>query len=294
MVAGMRGAPLVALFALVGAVATASAQAATAVRVDRSGYLAVGSDSLFYEVVGSGPAIVLIHDGLIHREIWDAQFSHFAEDHQVIRYDRRGYGLSSAATESYSNLDDLHRLFTELGLDSACVIGMSSGGRLAIEFTLAYPERVTALVLVGAVVRGFPYTQHFRTRGGHLPPGLTDGEPVRAYYAAEDPYEIYAENAAARERAMELVERYPVRATTHSTAPEPPPAVRRLHEIEVPTLLLVGEYDIPDVHAHAGAIAAGIAGAVRQIVPSAGHLIPLEQPGLFDAAVLEFLDSLSR
>jgi pimeloyl-ACP methyl ester carboxylesterase len=292
MVATLRGAPLVALIALAGAAATASAQTAAAVHVDRSGYIAVGADSIFYEVAGSGPAIVLIHDGLVHREIWDAQFSDFAKDHQVIRYDRRGYGRSTPATEAFSNVDDLHRLFAELGIETACLIGMSSGGRLAIDFTLRHPQQVTALVLVGAVVGGFPYTEHFYSRGGRYPSGLSGTEERRAWYAAEDPYEIYAENTAARQRVKALVARFPYRELSpHTASPPAPPSVGRLHEIQVPTLVLVGEFDIPDVHAHAGAIAAGIAGATRDIVPRAGHLIPIEQPTLFNEAVAAFLET---
>jgi pimeloyl-ACP methyl ester carboxylesterase len=66
-------------------------------------------------------------------------------------------------------------------------------------------------------------------------------------------------------------------------------ALRYLPEIKVSTLILVGEYDIPDVHAHAGVINAGINGSGRLIIPGAGHLIPIEQPKLFNAAVLDFL-----
>lgn len=289
-------APFLTLLLATGTVSRASAQAAMPMRVDSAGYVEVGNDSIFFEIAGTGPVLVLIHDGLVHREIWDAQFASFSQTYRVIRYDRRGYGNSTPATGAYSNLDDLDRLFTQLGVDSACLIGMSSGGRLAIDFTLQYPQRVTSLILVGAVVGGLPYTQHFFNRGGHLPANLTDGEQMRAWYAAEDPYAIYAENEAARGRVKELVARFPyrTRSTPGAASPAPVPAsVQRLHEIHVPTLILVGEFDIPDVHAHAGAIAAGIAGSTRDIVPRAGHLPPIEQPALVNEAVLAFLGGLA-
>lgn len=57
-------------------------------------------------------------------------------------------------------------------------------------------------------------------------------------------------------------------------------------------MVLVGEYDIPDVHAHSGVIEAGIPNAKREIIFKAGHLIPLEQPEAFNASVLIFLSSL--
>jgi len=64
-------------------------------------------------------------------------------------------------------------------------------------------------------------------------------------------------------------------------------------EITVPALILVGEFDIPDVHAHAGAIDAGIPDSRREIVRSAGHLAPIERPDQFNTAVAEFLNSQS-
>jgi 3-oxoadipate enol-lactonase len=262
-------------------------------QIDSSGYLDVGNDEIFYEAAGEGPVLVLLHNGLVHREIWEHQFSFFSQNYRVIRYDRRGYGNSSPATEADANIGDLNSLFTHLKIDKACLMGMSSGGRLAIDLTLQYPEKVSALVLVGAVVGGFPVTQHMYNRGGHLPSDLTSDEQIMEYYALHDPYEIFHENKAAREKVAQLVTSFPQRI--HDSARRSIPkyaAYRRLHEIRVPTLILVGEFDIPDVHAHAGAIHAGIPGSKRDIIPKAGHLIPMEQPTVFNTAVQEFLEAV--
>ncbi|TFG88215.1 MAG: alpha/beta hydrolase [Candidatus Atribacteria bacterium] len=256
-----------------------------------SGYLRAGNDSIFYETAGSGSVIVLIHDGLLPHNVWDDQFFLFSKSHRVIRYDRRGHGKSSPATGSYTDLDDLADLFTELKIDSASLIGCSSGGALAINFTLQYPQKVTSLVLVGAVVSGFSYTTHFKSRGGHLPPGMTDPMETSIYYASEDPYSIYYENSDAREKALKIVKKYPQRFSSFPRyVSQPVPAYRRLNEIRVPALILIGEYDIPDVHAHSGVINAGIRNSTRVIIPNSGHLIPLEQPVLFNEAVMSFLD----
>jgi pimeloyl-ACP methyl ester carboxylesterase len=72
------------------------------------------------------------------------------------------------------------------------------------------------------------------------------------------------------------------------------PAITRLHELDVPALILVGEFDIPDVHAHAGAINAGIRNSERRIIAKAGHLVPLEQPESFNRVVLDFLGGIVR
>ena len=68
--------------------------------------------------------------------------------------------------------------------------------------------------------------------------------------------------------------------------------MRSLSEIKVPAHILVGDYDIPDVHAHAGVINAGIANSKREIIPKSGNLIPIEQPALFNDAIMNFLNKL--
>ena len=259
-----------------------------------TGYVLVDGGKLFYELAGSGKNIVLLHDGMVNREIWDEQFPLLAKTFRVVRYDRRGYGKSSDPQVKYSHIADLNQLFTNLKIDKAIIIGMSSGGRLAIDFTLTYPEKVTGLVLVGAVVSGFGYTSHMDTRGGHFnPQKYSDPVKVNEYFIMDDPYEIYSENRAAKEKVMKLIPNL-ARQNVVPTQPAGKVAVRSLSEIKVPALILAGEYDIPDVHAHAGVINAGIANSKREIIPRSGHLIPIEQPALFNEAVMNFLNKLPR
>ena len=259
-----------------------------------TGYVPVDGGKLFYEMAGSGKNIVLLHDGMVNREIWDEQFPLLAKTFSVVRYDRRGYGKSSDPQVKYSHINDLNQLFIHLKIDKAIIFGMSSGGRLAIDFTLTYPEKVNGLVLVGAVVSGFGYTSHMDTRGGHFnPQKYSDPVKVNEYFIMDDPYEIYSENRAAKEKVMKLLPNL-ARQNVVPTQPAGKVAVRSLSEIKVPALILAGEYDIPDVHAHAGVINAGIANSKREIIPRSGHLIPIEQPALFNEAVMNFLNKLPR
>ena len=257
-----------------------------------TGYVIVDGGKLFYELAGKGRNIVLLHDGMVNHEIWNEQFPLLSKTYRVVRYDRRGYGKSSDPETRFSNINDLNQLFIQLKIDKAIIFGMSSGGRLAIDFTLTYPEKVTGLVLVGAVVSGFGYTSHMYTRGGHFDPQkITDPVKVNEYFIKDDPYEIYTENTAAKEKVMKLLPFF-ARQNSVPTQPAAKVAVRSLSEIKVPALILTGEFDIPDVHAHAGVINAGIANSRREIIPRSGHLIPIEQPALFNEAVLTFLNKL--
>jgi pimeloyl-ACP methyl ester carboxylesterase len=123
----------------------------SSVSVD-SGYINVDGGKLFYEMAGEGKNIVLLHDGIVNREVWDEQFPILVKNYRVIRYDRRTYGKSSDPDAPYSDIEDLNQLFIQLKIDKAIIFGMSSGGALAIDFTLKYPEKVSGLVLVGAVI----------------------------------------------------------------------------------------------------------------------------------------------
>lgn len=263
-----------------------------------TGYVIVDGGKLYFEIAGKGPAIVLLHDGMVPCTIWDEQFQWLAKNYRVVRYDRRAYGKSTDPAAPYSHIEDLNQVFTQLKIDNAIVFGMSSGGGLAIDYTLKYPEKVRGLVLVGAVVSGYGYSSHMGTRGGHLIPlsERSDIQKIHKYYIMDDPYEIYKENIKAKERVMEMMKPYMQKARGEGIPLKKPDrmALNYLPEIKVSTLILVGEFDIPDVHAHSGAINAGINGSSRLIIPGAGHLIPIEQPELFNAAVYGFLKWFQR
>ena len=97
-----------------------------------SGFVDVEGTRLYYEVAGSGPPVVLLHGGWLDLRQWDDQFAAFARLCRTIRYDRRGYGNSSAPDRPFSDISDFHRLLLCLGTDKACLLGMSNGGVVAL------------------------------------------------------------------------------------------------------------------------------------------------------------------
>lgn len=266
--------------------------ASLAAATPQAGFVEVEKGRLWYESRGSGPALVLIHDGLLPSETWDAQVEPFAPHFRVVRYDRRRYGRSTSETDDFSNVADLRALLDHLKIPTATLIGCSSGGGLAIDFTLAEKDRVGALVLVGPVVSGFGYSGHFIERGARnrAPVYRAQDKDAAVLNWANDRYITDARNAEARTRLRELLRRFPFSAAGGDPGGRPePPALARLPEIRVPTLLITGESDIPDVHAHIGAIASRLSWAERQLVPVAGHLPHLERPDEFNDRVLDFL-----
>ncbi len=258
-----------------------------------SHFLEVGGSKLFYEIAGTGPAMVFIHDGHMDSESWDAQWKFFSASHRVIRYDRRGYGKSTPANAPYSNIDDLRTLLAHVGVTNAVLIGCSAGGRLALDFTLEHPALVRRLVLVGPVVSGLDFSEHFdqRVRAGFRP--LREKNDVGAAITnwTNDAWLIASTNLIAKERFRKIMLANPHNMTRTSQYSRPPLrlAISRLGEISAPTLIVVGEADIPDVHAHCGAIQAGVSNAQRIVVPGSAHFVHFELPAEFNQIVARFL-----
>lgn len=268
--------------------------AAAASAETSSGFVdAPGGGRLWYEVKGQGSPIVFLHDGLVSSAGWDGPFDSLADSFRVVRYDRRGFGRSEPPKGPYSNVDDLHAILETLRIGRAVLVGCSNGSKLAVDYTLAHPDRVEALVLVGPVISGLPYSEHFLRRGlVNYRPMFQEKSRERLIEAwVQDPYLTDSRDTQARTRLRELLTKSPGPLTANVPESRPPdrPAVGRLAEIRVPTLILVGESDIPDVHAHAGVLEAGIHDARRTIVPGAGHLIQLEKPGIVTREIRLFL-----
>jgi pimeloyl-ACP methyl ester carboxylesterase len=113
---------------------------------------------LYYEVEGDGVPVVLIHGLALDARMWDDQVPALTDIARVVRYDVRGFGRSTRdADTSYSHADDLLRLLDRLGIAKAVLVGLSMGGRIVVEATLAAPEQVRALVLLDAVLDGVPW-----------------------------------------------------------------------------------------------------------------------------------------
>src|SRR5215469_5638984 len=268
---------------------------AQSVRTPEAGpgaFLEVDGSKIYYEECGTSPqTVVLVHDGVLDSAVWNDVWAEFCKHFHTIRYDRRGYGRSPASTTWHLAADDLASLLRHLKVKHAAIVGSSHGGEISIDFTLDHPEIAQQLVLVGAVVGGMPYSQHFLDRGEALGKPLEKGDVQGAISAAsKDKYLIARGNDAAKKRMADLLSASPQDMTHPEFELRPKAALPRLHEIRVPTLILVGDADIPDVHAHAGAIEAKIPRGHRVVIKDVGHLMYLEKPAEFSRLVITFIE----
>lgn len=248
---------------------------------------------LFYDVVGAGAPIVFIHDGILPSSVWDDQVAAFALTHRVVRYDRRGYGASALPEQPYSNIADLQQLLDHLGIAEAVLVGASSGGGLALDFTLANPARVRRLVLVGSTLTGLSFSPQFGQRTRELFRPLVESRNMAASIDlfANDPYLVVGDKPHARERVRALLQAQPHSMINppHFIQSPPAPTAVDLARLDQPTLIISGEDDFCDVHAHAGALEFGLPNAQRVVVASAGHFVYLEYPEQFNQLVREFI-----
>lgn len=271
----------------------------------RTGFIETNGTRLYYEMLGEGHPLLLLHGGYMDTKMWDDQFAVFAKDYQVIRYDIRGHGKSEMSQVRYADYQDLYALLIHLEIEKTYLLGLSLGGMIAVDFTLDHPDMVDALILVGAPVSGFPIEPIYPTeellqqeiqRRAPFSKAMKERN-VAAMVGAlmEDTTLVPSpQYASARERVREHLSSY---SFAYFLDPAPkqeldPPAYERLADIHVPTLLIVGADDHFHLHRIAETLEEKIAGAKRILIPETHHMPNMEKPEEFNRIVLDFLEAL--
>ena len=245
-----------------------------------------------YERVGDGPPLVLLHGAAADARMWQPQLAALADEFTVVAWDEPGAGRSSdvPADFSLSNYADcLAALIGELDLAPAHVAGLSWGGTVAQELYRRRPELVATLVLADTYAgwKGSLPADEVRNRVGSLrqmldaPAGEFD-PTLPGLFAGDPPAEVVAlmEQMAAEVRPESMRTALLVMAETDQRD--------LLARIDVPTLLIWGELDLRSPLGVAHEFNQAIPDATLVVIPDAGHVSNLEQPGPFNAAVREF------
>jgi len=122
------------------------------------GFADVQNGQLYYEMAGAGPPLVLIHAGIADSRMWDEQWLVFAKYFRVVRFDIRGYGQSEMPPNtSFAAHEDVRDLLNFLGIQQTCILGISMGGSVALNFSLTYPQMAKALIVVAMGLGGRSY-----------------------------------------------------------------------------------------------------------------------------------------
>jgi 3-oxoadipate enol-lactonase len=257
-----------------------------------SGLAAVNGTRLRYQVMGRGPAVVLVHGGLVDSRQWDDQMAPLSKRFLVVRYDLRGYGKSDPPAGAFSHIEDLRALLDYLKIDRATVVGLSLGGMIAADFALEYPVRVDRLVLVGSGLRGDVQPTDEKSLRAYQ---IGEREGAARYFEAFLDADLLAgvrDRPAARERMRRMMtENFEALAYLNPGRITYPaaPTIQRLGDIRAPTLVVIGGLDGQGLRNISDTLAQKIPGARKVVIDGASHHPPVETPQEFNRMLLDFL-----
>ena len=275
-------------------------------------FIEIRGARLRVRTAGAGPAVLLVHGWALDLDMWTPQFAALAGRYRLIAFDRRGFGLSSGTPGIEEDLSDIYELLATLAVEHVAIVGMSQGARVALRWAIESPATTTSLVLDG------PPRDLLAT-------GRQQGEITLATYrelvrnAGIDAFRkewlehplmhLHTHDTRTRTLVREMVERYPGHDLLASDAPVERPAgfpgcapcgravlgqVGDLDRLEVPVLIVNGEYD-SDTRIGAGAeLARALPQARLAVIPGAGHLSNLDNPHAYNKVLGEFLAGHAR
>lgn len=267
----------------------------------KSGRIDVGNGSLYYEEAGSGEPVIFVHGHSLDHRMWDEQFAEFAKEYRVIRYDLRGYGASSSQTEDYqfTHVQDLVTLMDSLHIRKAHIVGLSLGGFIGADMLGWFPERMASAFLASGNIR--------KSKGPSQPmtkeEALKRDEEIAALKVKgvdvmkREWFEGLMSSGGTRKERMrqplwEMIDDWDawqplhkeVRVVAGLDAYE---AIKKNHPT-VPTLIVEGK-SANNRYSNQPEILKYLPNGKLKVLKDCGHMLNMEQPEAFNAALREFL-----
>jgi pimeloyl-[acyl-carrier protein] methyl ester esterase len=258
----------------------------------------VDGAELYYEAEGSGTPVILIHGWSLNLRMWDLQVPDLRRHYRVIRYDRRGFGRSTGAEDFSKDVADLGAFIDSLHLGKVHLVGNSQGGRVALDYAILHPGGVRTLTLHGTVApAGFP----FAWTGADRPPfdewaKIPQAERLDAFRRDWRSHPLMALPPGmnrARISRDEMIDAYRGDRLLKPQPPAPVPSstMDDIRKLPTPTLIIIGQDEVPFLQIVARSLAYYLPAAQLVVVPGGGHMINLVQPNRYNAALMKFLDS---
>jgi pimeloyl-ACP methyl ester carboxylesterase len=241
---------------------------------ERSGQAAANGVIIHYAVYGQGSPVILLHGGLANTDYWGNQIHALAPHHTVIVMDSRGHGRSTRDSRPYGYdlmADDVVALMDVLKVPKADIVGWSDGAILGLDLAMRYPDRVEKI---------------FAFAANTMTSGVIDGvdkNPTFAAFIERAGQEYKAHSATPTEYDAFVAQ------IGKMWASQPNWTDVQLKAITAQVLVVDGDHDEAIKRAHTEYIAATISGAGLLILPNASHFAFLQDPGLFNYAILHFL-----
>ncbi len=268
--------------------------------------VSVNGTRLYYEEVGRGTPMIFVHEFAGEVKSWALQVSFFGRRYRTIAYNARGYPPSDVPEDpnAYSQqqaVDDIRGVLDALSIDKAHVVGLSMGGYAALHFGINYPNRALSIVVAGAGYGSNLDTREaFRRDCGAVAESFERGPmevaaaayadgPARQQFKDKDPqgwaeFRRLLQNQSARGHALTMRQVQMRRPSIYELTDG-------MAAMMVPTLILIGDEDEaclePALHMKRTIRTAGLV-----VLPKSGHTTNLEEPDLFNRAVLDFVTTV--
>jgi 3-oxoadipate enol-lactonase len=266
----------------------------------QTGFADINGAKIYYEVAGEGQPLLMVHAGIANKSMWDDQFQFFAQKYKVVRYDMRGFGNSLPVADDYQRHEDMRALLDFLKIDHAYLMGCSMGGGACMNFALEYPNRADALIMVGSAPGGFAYDDWSPSPlDEELEAASEQGNLERVN---ELEIQIFVDGKGRTPSQVNPTLRKKVydmnmialrnEKLMGKDVPLSPPAAKRLSELHLPTLIIMGDLDEEYIFRAADFMESNISGARKIVMSGTAHVPNMEFPQEFNAHVEQFLDSL--
>ncbi len=260
------------------------------------GYASTNGINTYYEVHGTGPALVLVEGLGVATWLWEKQVEAFARHFTTIIYDLRGSGNSDKPTEDYSVslfAQDLEALLSELNVEKAHVLGVSLGGFIAQHYAANYPDRVDKLVLVSTAPGGehqIPMSEEVveqllvATKGDQQlireKMGLAFSNDFRATEEFED---LLTHRSKTKQPSASFL--------SQAKAGSAFDGWHDLKNIQAPTLIVAASGDLVVSSGNSILLNNQIVNSELVIYPGLGHQFFVEAPEPFNRDVIKFLST---
>jgi pimeloyl-ACP methyl ester carboxylesterase len=241
---------------------------------EHTGHAKVNGINVFYAEIGHGSPVVLLHGGLASSDYFGNQIRPLARHHRVIVMDSRGHGRSTRDERPFGYdimADDVVRLLDKLKISKADIVGWSDGAIIGLDMALRFPARVG---------RVFAFAANTLTSGVK---DDVEKDPTFAAYIERAGRE-YARLSPTPDQYGAFQEQI-----SKMWAAEPNWSDEQLRSIRSPVLVVDGDHDEAIKREHTEYIAATIPGAGLLILPNVSHFAFLQDPAMFNAALLHFL-----
>ena len=267
-----------------------------------TGFIPVPGGRLYYEADGAGTPVVLVHAGVANLRQWDPHVPTWAERHQVIRYDTRGYGKTESEHVEFANRADLAAVLDHFGVSAAHILGCSRGGQISLDFAVENPERVLSYTSVAGGVGDYEpdLPQEVVDAIIAFDKSTSEASEAKAWdqvadletdYWLEGPGQA-AGRVAPETRAMVrewIRSNYAAEKEAGIPQPAQPTADTLLDRLTMPVLAVVGDLDEAWAVASMRHLAEAVPNGRFELFEGTAHLLNLEQPERFTKLIGDFV-----